>query len=91
VSDLSAGPKEPKSTVLSIEEEAIIVAFRRHRLLFLTIAFALIFTSYDLFVRSSQFRRVAVNCVGARCPKFFIDYTETPGLLVVVTFLRSRE
>src|SRR4028119_1628306 len=27
------GPKEPRSTVLSIEEEAIVVAFRRHTLL----------------------------------------------------------
>jgi hypothetical protein len=27
------GPKDPKSTVLTIEEEAIIVAFRRHTLL----------------------------------------------------------
>ena len=33
VSDLPTGPKEPKSTVLSIEEEAIIVTFRRHTLL----------------------------------------------------------
>jgi transposase-like protein len=33
VSDLPTGPKEPKSTVLSIEEEAIIVAFRKHTLL----------------------------------------------------------
>lgn len=33
VSDLPTGPKEPKSTVLSIEEEAVIVAFRRHTLL----------------------------------------------------------
>src|SRR5476651_1478823 len=33
VADLLTGPKEPKSTVLSIEEEAIIVAFRRHTLL----------------------------------------------------------
>lgn len=31
--DLRTGPKEPKSTVLSGEEEAIIVAFRRHTLL----------------------------------------------------------
>jgi hypothetical protein len=30
---LPTGPKEPKSTVLSIEEEAVIVAFRRHTLL----------------------------------------------------------
>lgn len=33
VADLPTGPKEPKSTVLSAEEEAIIVAFRRHMLL----------------------------------------------------------
>jgi transposase InsO family protein len=33
VRDLPAGPSEPKSSVLSLEEEAIIVAFRRHTLL----------------------------------------------------------
>ena len=33
VADLPTGPKERKSTVLSIEEEAIVVAFRRHTLL----------------------------------------------------------
>ena len=33
VADLPTGPKEAKSTLLSIEEEAIIVAFRRHALL----------------------------------------------------------
>lgn len=32
-SDLQTGPKEPHSTVLSLEEEAIIVAFRRHTVL----------------------------------------------------------
>ena len=31
--DLPTGPRDPKSTVLSIEDEAIIVAFRRHTLL----------------------------------------------------------
>jgi transposase InsO family protein len=31
--DLRTGPKEPRSTVLSVENEAIIVAFRRHTLL----------------------------------------------------------
>src|ERR1044072_9512691 len=31
--DERTGPKEPRSTVLSSEEEAIIVAFRRHTLL----------------------------------------------------------
>jgi transposase InsO family protein len=33
VTDLPTGPKEPMSTVLSSDEEAIIVAFRRHTLL----------------------------------------------------------
>jgi transposase InsO family protein len=33
VADLPTGPKQPQSTVLSVEEEAIIVAFRRHTLL----------------------------------------------------------
>src|ERR1700722_8256907 len=33
VSDLRTGPKEPGSTVLSAEEEAVVVAFRRHTLL----------------------------------------------------------
>ncbi|OWO89884.1 IS481 family transposase, partial [Rhizobium esperanzae] len=30
VADLPTGPKEPRSTVLSVEEEAVIVAFRRY-------------------------------------------------------------
>lgn len=33
VEDQKTGPKEPRSTVLSAEEEAMIVAFRRHTLL----------------------------------------------------------
>lgn len=33
VSDQKTGPKEPRSTVLSVEDEAIVVAFRRHTLL----------------------------------------------------------
>jgi len=32
-SDLKTGPKDPKSTVLTLEEEAVIVAFRKHTLL----------------------------------------------------------
>ncbi|RWE02860.1 MAG: helix-turn-helix domain-containing protein, partial [Mesorhizobium sp.] len=31
--DLPTGPKEPRSTVLFVEEEAVIVAFRRYTLL----------------------------------------------------------
>jgi hypothetical protein len=33
VADLPTGPKEPKSTSLSLEDEPIIVAFRQHTLL----------------------------------------------------------
>ena len=33
VSDLPTGPKQPRSTVLSAEEEAVVVAFRSHTLL----------------------------------------------------------
>ncbi len=33
VSDLPTGPKQAKSTVLSLEDEAVVVAFRRHTLL----------------------------------------------------------
>ena len=33
VSDVPTGPRNPSSTVLTIEEEAVIVAFRRHTLL----------------------------------------------------------
>src|ERR1700733_2591293 len=33
VADIPTGPKDPRSTVLSIAEEAVIVAFRRHTLL----------------------------------------------------------
>lgn len=33
VSDAPTGPKDPRSTILTIEEEAIVVAFRKHTLL----------------------------------------------------------
>ena len=33
VADLGTGPKDPRSTVLTVQEEAVIVAFRRHTLL----------------------------------------------------------
>lgn len=33
MADPPTGPKDPHSTVLSLEEEAIIVAFRKHTLL----------------------------------------------------------
>ena len=41
VADVPTGPKEPKSTVLSVEEEAVVVAFRKHTLLPLDDCYAL--------------------------------------------------
>jgi transposase-like protein len=35
VTDLRTGPKHPRSTVLTVEQEVVIVAFRRHTLLLL--------------------------------------------------------
>jgi len=33
VADLPTGPKQPKSTVLTVEDEEVVVAFRRHTML----------------------------------------------------------
>ncbi len=33
VQDLPTGPKQAQSTVLSVQDEAVVVAFRRHTLL----------------------------------------------------------
>ena len=33
VADRPTGPKRPKSTVLTVEDEAVVIAFRRHTLL----------------------------------------------------------
>src|SRR6201998_4412104 len=33
VADLRTGPKHPRSTVLTVQEEAVVVAFRRHTML----------------------------------------------------------
>src|SRR5215212_9322588 len=39
VADQPMGPQQPRSTVLTVDEEAIIVAFRRHTLLRIIVAF----------------------------------------------------
>src|SRR5579863_2241658 len=56
VADLPTGPKEPTSTVLSIEEEAIIVAFRRHTLLPLDDCLYSLQATIPHFTRSSLHR-----------------------------------
>ena len=56
VADLPTGPKEPHSTVLSLEDEAIIVAFRRHTLLPLDDCLYALQTTIPHLTRSSLHR-----------------------------------
>ncbi len=54
--DAKMGPKSPKSTVLSREEEAIIVAFRKHTLLPLDDCLYALLSSIPHLTRSSLHR-----------------------------------
>ena len=56
VTDQPMGPAEPKSTVLSLEQEAMIVAFRRHTLLPLDDCLYALQPSIPGLTRSSQHR-----------------------------------
>ena len=56
VADLPTGPKEPHSTVLSREEEAVIVAFRKHTLLLLDDCLYALQASFPHLSRSSLHR-----------------------------------
>ena len=58
VSDLRTGPKEPRSTVLSAEEEAVVVAFRRHALLPLDDCLYALQPTLPHLTRSSLHRRL---------------------------------
>jgi transposase-like protein len=54
--DRKTGPKEPRSTVLSVEEEAIAVAFRQHTLLSLDDCLYALQTTIPHLTRSSLHR-----------------------------------
>jgi transposase InsO family protein len=56
VADLPTGPKQPKSTVLTVEDEAVVVAFRRHTLLPLDDCFYALQPSIPHLTRSSLHR-----------------------------------
>ncbi len=56
VADQKTGPKEPRSTVLSEEEEAMVVAFRRHTLLPLDDCLYALQPSIPRLTRSSRHR-----------------------------------
>src|SRR5437763_4200516 len=56
VADLPTGPQQPASTVLSIEEEAIVIAFRRHTLLPLDVCLYALQATIPHLTRSSLHR-----------------------------------
>ena len=56
--DLPTGPKKPRSTVLSVEEEAVVVAFRRHTLLPLDDCLYALQATIPHLTRSSLHRRL---------------------------------
>ena len=64
VADLPTGPKEPKSTVLLIEDEAILVAFRRHTLLPLVDCLYALQPSIPHLTRSSLHRCLQRHGIG---------------------------
>src|SRR3954465_4511575 len=64
VADLPTGPKHPKSTVLSANEEAIIVAFRRHTLLPLDDCLYALQTTIPHLTRSSLHRCLQRHGIG---------------------------
>ena len=65
---LPTGPKVPKSTVLSIEEEAVIVAFRRHTLLPLDDCLYALQATIPHLTRSSLHRCLQRHCI-SRLPE----------------------
>jgi len=75
VADLPTGPKEPRSTVLSVEEEAIIVAFRRHTLLPLDDCLYALQPTIPRLTRSSLHRCLQRHGVG-RLPEVGGDKPE---------------
>ena len=68
VTDLPTGPREPRSTVLSIEDEAIIVVFRQHTLLPLDDCLYALQATIPHLTRSSLHRCLQRHGIG-RLPK----------------------
>lgn len=68
VAGLPTGPREPKSTMLSLEEEAIIVAFRKHTLLPLDDCLYALQPTIPHLTRSSLYRCLQRHGI-SRCPR----------------------
>lgn len=95
VPDLPACPKAPRSTVLTIEEEAIIVAFRQHTLLPLDDCLYALQPTTPNLTRSSLhrcFQRHGIsklpNDEGGKATKE--DVQELPDLLLPYRYCRGQ-
>ena len=93
VSDLPMGPKEPRSTVLSPEEEALCVAFRKHTLLPLDDCLYSLQATIPHLTRSSLhrlFQRHDISRLpdieGERTPKIEEDSDRSGGSIARRTF-----
>ena len=64
--DLPTGPKEPRSTVLSVEDEGVIVAFRKHTLLPLDDCLYALQATIPHLTRSSLHRCLQRHGIGRR-------------------------
>jgi transposase-like protein len=69
VHDAPMGPKAPRSTVLSPEEEALIVAFRKHTLLPLDDCLYALQATIPQLTRSSLHRLRGMTSAGCRASK----------------------
>ncbi len=82
VEDLETGPREPRSSVLSSEEEAAVVAFRRHTLLPLDDCLYALQPSIPHLTRSSLHRRLQRHGI-SRLPDVgeapFLPFITAPG------------
>ena len=76
VSDLPTGPRQPRSTALSGEEEAVVVAFRRHTLLPLDDCLYALQPTIPHLTRSSLHRCLQRNGI-SRLPEVEGEASET--------------
>ena len=89
VADIPTGPKEPKSTVLSAEEEVIVVAFRRHTLPPLDDRFYTLQSTIPRLTRSSLHRRLQRHGI-SRLPVVEVDMKEPNRIIPTAVRFDSR-
>lgn len=105
VADLPTGPKDAKSTVLSLDEEAMIVAFRRHTLLPLDDCLYALQPTIPHLTRSSLHRCLQRHNISRlpevggdkpakktfkACPLGYFRYADLRFMLILLRFRRLK-